>query len=682
MAAIVDWIIPSGTNSNVFSVTLASNQQLTGVSLDDFFLMSTDGRTIEASGVSTLNRVIGTHNWRLDISLVGTFETQFYIRLRSGRVIDADNDAVGRITSGLFLVDSNFINLGIEKIDHQFIVIETSDYDLVIDVYGEPEEVDVGGLMEGFNMHYDRPNNQLHIRADQVTRLISEAIWNIKLTKDDKVADFEVLYSVIAPGIIVESLPLLHLYRQVQTRFNILIQNPKALTAESKLIGVKSESVDVGVQVAGVIPPDSDFTRNNGVAQLIVPDETGDTSTMYDFPYVIESGAPPQIGDIDFIPRGHYGLLEFDDLAHALGYEWTLETFSEDLQPDAWNEVGEARPPLNPRTVRVNPGDLSAEIVFDHVDGASAYEYSATSEAGDIFPQIFEGVVDAQGRITVVIPNLEDGVEYDVTLRVASPWIGSPISVKVFGGRLAYSVHDNRENSYLYIFHTGVRSGETAPLLKRILLPTGCTEPRGVAIHDDLAYVTNEVSRDRAVYVFNHENTNNGDRANIVSKFLLSDSTSPVGAIGVFGDELYVIRGSTRRLLRVYDRNSTNGQRITQLRDTFRPGNAPTNMVTISCLEHEIFVRGIRSGRTALASYDRIATDVHTPNYQFNPAGGTKGMAVVGDIFYGDQSTNFLSFGRNPEAVANSIIFKTFGRPPGLLNPVGLDIPSAREGLT
>ena len=80
---------------------------LTGVSLDDFVLRPVGESTIEANTVATLTNVAGTNNWRLDVTLTGTYDTDFVVRLRPNRVTDADGDSNARLDSNAFHVDSS-----------------------------------------------------------------------------------------------------------------------------------------------------------------------------------------------------------------------------------------------------------------------------------------------------------------------------------------------------------------------------------------------------------------------------------------------------------------------------------------------------------------------------------------------------------------------------------------------
>ena len=107
MAANLSWQIPATSVDNTFSVTLISDQVLTGATLDDFIFRPVGESTIEANTVATLTNVAGTNNWRLDVTLTGTYDTDFVVRLRPNRVTDADGDSNARLDSNAFRVDSS-----------------------------------------------------------------------------------------------------------------------------------------------------------------------------------------------------------------------------------------------------------------------------------------------------------------------------------------------------------------------------------------------------------------------------------------------------------------------------------------------------------------------------------------------------------------------------------------------
>ena len=131
--------------------------------------------------------------------------------------------------------------LSIENIDEQFIILGTEDYDLVVDIGGDPDDVFPGGRMEGFTSHWDASNGQLHIKSDEVTRLINGVNWDVEAVKGMDNLTRQIAYNVVRAAPIFETLETIHLYRGVDINFDILIQNipplliPDAYLGESKI---------------------------------------------------------------------------------------------------------------------------------------------------------------------------------------------------------------------------------------------------------------------------------------------------------------------------------------------------------------------------------------------------------------------------------------------------------------
>ena len=65
----------------------------------------------------------------------------------------------------------------IEAINVQDITIDT-DYELEVSITGDPEEVTVDGLLEGFYYSWDADSDTLTI-AGEATRLLGDAIWMV-----------------------------------------------------------------------------------------------------------------------------------------------------------------------------------------------------------------------------------------------------------------------------------------------------------------------------------------------------------------------------------------------------------------------------------------------------------------------------------------------------------------------
>ena len=591
--------------------------------------------------------------------------------------------------------------LSIEAIDEQFIAIGTKDYDLIIDITGNPDTVEATGHMEGFSQHWDAVKGQLHIRAEEVTRLISGVFWTVEIRKGTQVLTADIAYHVIPAAPILEALPMIHLYKGVPINVDVVIENiPPLIIPNARLLGLKSELVEYGVNVGGKIPRDANLTLDSGDVTLMIPSDTGETSDMHDYPYVVEAGTPPAIGTPEFIPKGNYGELVFTDVNHALGYEWTL---GED-DAAAWNFFSEARTVIDPSTVEITPGNLSVTLKFPNIAGASSYEYMLESERTSSAWIRFTGTF-SNGMITTIIPDLEDGVEYTLRLRVASPWVGTPISVKVYGGRIVYCIHDeNRGDDVLYLFHTGVANGGTATRIKRVLLPTTLTTTGGLAVDADRnVYILNMVDRasgEKALYVFNAsviDAASDGDRIAPSKKNPLPNDVGPNAdgrGLAIYNNELYMLLSSTATGTGVFRNGRTiaslsvaDGQTLTGSRHTVLNIGDTTKRNEyfdgLSVTANLMFVMSVRHPSAArVDGYERdsgLATTLMFQNFILSdedndviPRGNVKGLKVIDDAFY---VINGLELVRTKFNNANRYQQEWFmNLPLGLTNPRWLDM--------
>ena len=108
---VLGWNVSTSPVGNTFAVILTSNHPITGVELDDFrFRIADDseGRIDLTAANTTLLAVAGTNNWRLDITLTGTYDADYTIRLRNDSLqYDGDNYPPTFLVSDTFGIDSS-----------------------------------------------------------------------------------------------------------------------------------------------------------------------------------------------------------------------------------------------------------------------------------------------------------------------------------------------------------------------------------------------------------------------------------------------------------------------------------------------------------------------------------------------------------------------------------------------
>ena len=513
----------------------------TGNSNQSVYLIFANGTYVELTPTDFTNAARSGNTWaRWDVTDATILALLNGLSTTSDLVVGvADAGSIGwAADAGSDTETFTAAPLSIEAIHEQFITVGTEDYDLVIDIGGNPDTVEATGHMEGFIQHWDAANKQLHIKSDEVTRLISGVQWDIAAVRDTQTLMGKIAYNVIRAAPIFETLETLHLYRGVPINFDITIENiPALLIPNARLLGLKSELLEYGLNVKGSIDATANFTVNTGNIKIIVPSETGGDDTVHNFAYEIESGSPPTLGTPTFTPKGDFGELAVADVNHALGYEWTLG------KGDAavWHPFSDARPVINPSQIAVTPGDLNVTLQFPNITGASSYAYRLTSASHEVDWTRFTGTL-ANGMITTIIPDLQEGVAYTLQLRVGSPWVGAPVSLTIYGGRLLYLLNYHASGSEIFIGSTGVADSGIMPITKRIGLPTAINTKNveGLAVSGHTAYVSD---RSRNVYVLNI-NVNDGATATLSRQFTVNNKiaeafTASRFRLAVKGNVLY-----------------------------------------------------------------------------------------------------------------------------------------------
>lgn len=626
-------------------------------------------------GAFTHFAMVNATTWTGTVTAPGTGAGDIVLTIRENSITEGNAETTASVAYGAS-------TLSIETIDEQFIVIGTEDYALLIDILGNPDTVDVKGHMEGFFSDWDAAMEQLAIKSDAVTRLIKGVTWDLEVIKNTEILTPKIKYNVIPAPPILESLPTIHFYRGVPIYLDIIIANiPSVVVPNARLRGLKSELREYGVNVQGEIPVDATFSFNSGNVTLIIPSDTGETADMHDYPYIIEAGSPPAIPIPRLTPKGHYAEMTLDDVNHALGYEWTLESGDD----ATWNFFNDDRNLIDPGQIEIELGNLSATVTFPNVTGAVRYAYMLESEntSGGWVP--FTGTL-VNNMITTYIPDLIEGEEYRLRLRVGSPWQGSPVSITFTAGRLAYCVSDNDADSALYIFSTGTVEHAIASTVKKILLPTGNEQPAGVSIRDGKAYVFDH--GDDSIYVFSLD-TEHNTRATAERKFFVPSGTTihsgnDYDLIDIYEDEVYL--RINREDVITFDVDTPNGQNATQISEvTYDDNTSLTSQLECLVVTDELVFTTTGSD---IDIFPRSTTDGSTVSPIKSISAFSmvfeRGLSVVGDIMYlfNSGTGNLLVFNHSRMADGDRILhlpdesIKEFLPPPGCDNPTGLKVAS------
>ncbi len=195
----------------------------------------------------------------------------------------------------------------IEAIDEQFITIGTEDYDLVIDIGGEPDEVEVTGDMEGFGQDWDAANSQLHIIAREAIRLVSMAEWRIKLTRGTETLSRTIIYNVVPAVPVITNPGNLVFYRGISDKdvgdgnyqFIEIANEPSVVRVTSDLTGLvatpganRHNEAEIGATIEGDIDPNVTFSKSNLTADIFASNDAGE-DTISDVPVLIGGPNPP-----------------------------------------------------------------------------------------------------------------------------------------------------------------------------------------------------------------------------------------------------------------------------------------------------------------------------------------------------------------------------------------------------
>lgn len=578
----------------------------------------------------------------------------------------------------------------------QKIIIDT-DFRLTFGFTNRPRTVEVTGDMEYFEYDWQLAQNRVIITGNPQEEL-SDLIWLVK-TNLEPIAG-EITYDVVKPAPIFLEKPLIHLYRDVPINIHVPIVNPGDIKGNTLLLGLGLTPTEEGADIDGMVSRDANFSVPGGNFELTAPHSGGDV--MRSYPYNIEAGAPDSIGAIQATPKGNYSEIQFTDVRHAIDYEYTLEAGDE----ATWHRFSDRLPIIHPSTVEVTPGNLNATITFPVVPGANSYEYQLVTEVGEGSWVEFVGTM-AMGMITTIIPGLEDGVEYILRLRVASPWIGVPVPVTVVGGRTCYTLHIDRSANaehYLYIFHTGHPNATQASRIKRLRLPSSLSEPDagGLAVNSDsdvfILNMHDGVGNEKALYTFLADTIANAadgsqliqDRKNPFPADAIQSptTTSRLGSVGMaeYNNELYIYFRTANhspdwRYLNVIPVPTMDGAELTQSRKSPGPFNKAIPY-GLSVDAERIWYRVNQSGGR-LGSYDRELFSLNPIlNVYLSATGGAyqfeNSFKILDNKIYNldDGVTDRIDvFSINPEIHETRYIRNFYLiLPTGLTNPRFLDI--------
>ena len=246
------------------------------------------------------------------------------------------------------------------------------------------EAIAKGLLKEEFAYDYQPTRRRIAITG--TAKSIGSGTWfiEVKEHQNSEPVIKEVAWKVINQPVAITPIPNLRLYRGVPINFNVPISNePTSVSAEGLQLGLKSKSVEDGINVDGELPIDANFGRT---ADDFIIRAVGNYPQTY-----IENGETLQ---------GIRGIQRYDVLAGS-------------------------PPPMNPVSAEHN-ADGDVAYSWDRVPGALSYAYRL-EKTGDW--------VDIGNTPAVTLSDRE------VFFRVNSPWIGDSLlaGVRIYRGNGSFA---------------------------------------------------------------------------------------------------------------------------------------------------------------------------------------------------------------------------------------------------
>jgi len=264
----------------VTSITVHPNPIVRGETATFTVNFDTDVTTLSSSRISVISQRSG--QTVSNITRVTNRQWTFQIAVASNEIlvwvtVSDPNDGSSRSLNISTLVDPSALT--IEAIDEQNIPVLTEDYELEIDIGGDPERAYVDGDMEGFYHTWDPDNARILIKAIQVTRLIVGAIWNVHLVKGSDTLESRIIYNVVPSAPVIENPGPQKLYRGGSFYLDIAIANrPTLARGNSLLAGLKYQArpdgVD-GINLAGQLPAAANLTEAAFDANIYTENDGG-----------------------------------------------------------------------------------------------------------------------------------------------------------------------------------------------------------------------------------------------------------------------------------------------------------------------------------------------------------------------------------------------------------------------
>ena len=377
--------------------------------------------------------------------------------------------------------------LSIEAIDEQNIPLNTEDYELRIGIGNidsdDGDRAYIDGDMEGFYHYWDNTSSELVVAAEDVTRLLSGAIWNVHLVKGSDTLDGEIVFNVVPVGPVFTDPGSLTIYKGIPFSERIGVANdPKVLRGSSLLVGVKSDKDenDDGDQfllAEGMLPSDAILTESSFMMQPYAENDGG--SDTIDVPVGI--AIPIFYGVTDSVVRRIQFNGDGEDITSDLSF--TLNPSNLDSRITADEDYFYIIRYQVPRTVYRYPRNIS--------DGQVASGELVTTLSNNNWTGIAVGanlyIFDTSAR-RIHIRDKTDGTAIR-DFGVSTVGIGNnPKGLALYRDSL---VSFNGNSGVLCFYNEDTFQGLTVNPTKTLVLPSS-TEYDDLVVLGSRAYITND----------------------------------------------------------------------------------------------------------------------------------------------------------------------------------------------
>ena len=193
-------------------------------------------------------------------------------------------DAEGVSASITFTIVVNAV-LSIETLDEQALTLDT-DYDIEIEITGNPTEVTVEGDWEGWHYDWDADNDMLTISGNAAVA-VSDATWSVTAEKGAQTVEEDVTYTVSSPAPVITEPANLTITAGTDydaTPISIAIaNNPSVVRLTGLLVGMTYATTSTGVDIMGMLPSNVEVTVTSGTVEIFASNNGGEDTVTPTF---------------------------------------------------------------------------------------------------------------------------------------------------------------------------------------------------------------------------------------------------------------------------------------------------------------------------------------------------------------------------------------------------------------